>query len=87
MPATYPTASVFLEAHFFAYDHEELRLSCDAVTVHPDTILVRGIEARHLNAICWIPDALSFQAYDRHHRFPVGRPIVLERDVAQFPLL
>ncbi|WP_422649025.1 hypothetical protein OJJOAM_000942 [Cupriavidus sp. H18C1] len=87
MPATYPTASVFLEAHFFADDGEELRLPCVAVTVCNDRIVVCGIATRHLNAIRWIPDALSFRAYERHHRFPVGRPVVLDQESARFPLL
>lgn len=87
MPATYPAKSIFLEVEFFGDDRDEILLPCQAVTVDRGAILVRGVETRHLNAIRWIPDALSFQAYDRHHRFPVGRPIVLDSDLAQFPLL
>ncbi|NSX03497.1 hypothetical protein [Cupriavidus gilardii] len=81
MPATYSAKSIFLEVEFFGDDRDEILLQCQAVTVERGAILVRGAETHHLNAILWIPDALYFQAYN-HHRFPVGRPIVLDRDVA-----
>jgi len=87
MPATYPAKFIFLEVEFFGDDRDEILRPCQAVTVDRGTILVRGVETRHLNAIHLVPDALSFQAYDRHHRFPVGRPIVLDQESAQFLLL
>lgn len=86
MPATYPTASVFLEVHFFADDREELRLPCEAVTVDKDAIVVRGIETRHLAALRWTPDALSFGAYQHQLSFKVWRPAIIDGLTAQFPL-
>ncbi len=86
MPATYPTASVFLEAHFFADDREELRRPCKAVTVGKDSIVVRGIETRHLAALRWTPDALSFGAYQHQLSFKVWRPAIIDGLTARFPL-
>ncbi|TWG80385.1 hypothetical protein L602_000500000310 [Cupriavidus gilardii J11] len=87
MPATYPARSICLEVAFFGDERDEVRLACDAVTIQPGAIVVRGVDARHLGAIEWAPDALSFSAYDRHHRFPVGRPTLIDHGSALFPLL
>ncbi len=86
MPATYPASSVFLEAHFFADDREELYLPCDAITVGREAIVVRGIETRHLAALRWTPDALSFRAYQHELVFKVWRPTVIDSLTARFPL-
>ncbi|CAG9184365.1 hypothetical protein CURE108131_25240 [Cupriavidus respiraculi] len=86
MPATYPTASIFLEAHFFGEDREELRLPCEAVTVGQQTIVVRGVEARQLTRLRWTPDALSFDVYDHHIRHRVGRPEAVDPLTVRFPL-
>lgn len=87
MPATYPAKSVFLEVQYFGDLRDEFRVACDAVTVRSGSITVSGGEARRLGAIGWTPDSLSFSCYEQSHRFPVGRPTVLDDGSARFPLL
>ncbi|KAA0178849.1 hypothetical protein FX016_23245 [Cupriavidus gilardii] len=86
MPTTYPTACVFLVAHCVTDDREALRLPCEAVTIAKDDIVVRGIETRHLAALRWTPDALSFGAYQHQLSFKVWRPAIIDGLTAQFPL-
>lgn len=86
MPATYPTQSIFLETCFFGHVSEELRLSCSAVTIHRDEVSIAGLEARHLHAIQWMPDTLSFELYGRHYSFKVARPVVVDALSARFTL-
>ncbi|MCY1506359.1 hypothetical protein D9M68_406070 [compost metagenome] len=52
--------TVCLEAHYFGEDSEELRLVCDAVAANADSLLVAGVEVRHLRALKWRPDYLSY---------------------------
>lgn len=42
-----PTITIFLEAHYFAEDSEELRLRCDAVVATAGGLVVAGIETCH----------------------------------------
>jgi len=86
MPA-YQPASILLEAHYFGDDTEMLRLPCAQVTVHGGAIIVNGLETRHLRALRWTPDYLSFSAGGNHHRYPVSRPAVVGPQVARFALL
>lgn len=86
MPATYPTASVFIKANFFAGDHVELRLPCEAVTVGKDSIVVRGIETNQLAAQRWTPSALSFRAYQHQLSFKVWRAAIIDGLTVRFPL-
>ncbi|MGY8527581.1 hypothetical protein [Paracidovorax citrulli] len=86
MPANYPAPSIFLEVLLSADSGAELRLPCDAVTVGRDTIVVRGIGTRHLSALRWIPDSLSFQSYQHRPQFPVPRHSAIDGLTARFPL-
>ncbi|EKZ96527.1 hypothetical protein SGO26_06445 [Cupriavidus metallidurans] len=86
MPA-YQPASILLEAHYFGDDAEMLRLPCASVTVQSGAILVDGVEIRHLHALRWTPDYLSFSDGGDHHRYPVSRPAVIGPQAARFALL
>lgn len=83
----YLSNSILLEAHYFGDDAEYMRLTCAQVSVGNGSIVVQGIEPRHLQGLCWTPDFLSFDASGDHHRYPVGRPAVIGPDRAQFALL
>jgi hypothetical protein len=82
-----PVTSIFLEAHFFGDDREEMRLPCQTVSVQPGAIIVRGIEACQLQALRWTADALSFDTGRTHRRYQVGRPTSMDALTARFPLL
>lgn len=84
MPVTFPAQSVFFEAHFLGEDLAELRLPCEAVVLEPRAITTRGVEARHLAALKWTPDALSFRSLDQNHWYAVGRPSVVDPLTARF---
>ncbi len=86
MPAmTYLAESIFLESHFLPGDSAELRLPCDSVTVTRDGLIVDGIETRHLQALVWMPEALSFEADGQQHQYKVARPAVKPSLRAYFP--
>ncbi|SCU74125.1 conserved hypothetical protein [Cupriavidus necator] len=78
--------TIFLEAHFFAEDHEELRLPCDAVAVATGGLVVTGVEARHLRALKWRPDYLSYWEDGQLLRLAVGQWIALDALTALFTL-
>ncbi|KAI3611140.1 hypothetical protein D8I24_0289 (plasmid) [Cupriavidus necator H850] len=40
--------TIFLEAHYFGDDYEELRLPCDAIATTAGGLVVAGVETRHL---------------------------------------
>ncbi|MGO4302519.1 hypothetical protein [Cupriavidus sp. RAF12] len=83
----YLPASILLEAHYFGDDAEMLRLPCASVTVQGGAIVVDGVEIRHLRALRWTPDYLSFDAGGDRHRYPVSRPAVVGPQAARFALL
>jgi hypothetical protein len=87
MPATFPAKSVSLEIQFFGDLRDEFHVPCDAVTVHTNTITVRGSQAWRLASVGWTPDSLCFHCYEQSHRFPVGRPTIVDDRTARFPLL
>lgn len=74
-----------MEAQFFA-DDRGVAAACEAVTVGQHAIVVRGIETRHLAALRWTPDALSFGAYQHQLSFKVRRPAIIDGLTARFPL-
>jgi len=83
--STEPAAtSVFLEARFFADDLVEERLHCERVTEARDGIVVHGLDARHVRALRWTPDYLSFEAAGRVRRHQVGRWVELGPTTVKF---
>jgi hypothetical protein len=67
------TSAVFLEAQFFADDLVEQRLECEGITERQDKIIVHGLDARHVQALRWTPDYVSYQAEGQVRRHPVTR--------------
>jgi len=51
-----PPTTIFLEAHYFDEDSEELRLPCEAIAATAGYLVVAGLESRHLQALKWGPD-------------------------------
>ncbi|MGT2507936.1 hypothetical protein [Cupriavidus basilensis] len=82
---TFQTASIFLETHYLPGDIAELRLPCDAVTVTDVAISVKGIETRHIQAMNWLAEYLSFESDGNEFRFRVARPAVMPPLNARFP--
>ncbi len=81
------TPSVFLEAQFFADDQVEERLACEGVSEAQDGITVHGLDVRHVRALRWTPDYLSFHAADgRVQRHPVARWVELGPNTVMFAL-
>jgi len=83
----YESESILLEARYFGDDAEFLRLPCTRVAIGNGAIVVHGIEPRHLQALPWTPDFLSFDEHGTLHRYPVGRPAVVGPGQARFALL
>ncbi|WP_367394508.1 hypothetical protein [Cupriavidus sp. Agwp_2] len=54
------STTIFLEAHYFGGDSEELRLPCDAIAATAGGLVITGLEARHLQALTWRPDYVSY---------------------------
>ncbi|AEI76718.1 hypothetical protein CNE_1c13690 [Cupriavidus necator N-1] len=82
--ATHTT--IFLEAHYFGEDSEELRLPCDAVAALASGLVVSGIEVRHLRALKWRPDHLSYWDEGQLLRLAVGPWIALDAHTVRFTL-
>lgn len=82
---TYQAPSIFLESEFLPGDVAELRLPCNTILVSGDAVTVQGVETRHLQAMVWLAEYLSFDADGQHHRFRVARPIVKPPLKARFP--
>ncbi|MGE8453884.1 MAG: hypothetical protein ACN6OP_25400 [Pseudomonadales bacterium] len=82
---TFRPASIFLESHFLPGGTAELRLPCDTILVSDDAVTVQGIETRHLQAMVWVAEYLSFDADGQHHRFRIARPHVKPPLRARFP--
>ncbi|MFS8973847.1 hypothetical protein PO002_04935 [Cupriavidus necator] len=78
--------TIFLEAHYFGEDHEELRLPCEAVAATLDGLIVAGVEARHLRALKWRPDYLSYWADGQLLRLAVGPWVALDALTVRFTL-
>ncbi|AEI77888.1 hypothetical protein CNE_1c25700 [Cupriavidus necator N-1] len=76
--------SVFLEARFFADDLVEERLACEGVSEARDGITVHGLDVRHVRALRWTPDYLSFHADGRVQRHPVAPWIELGPSTVMF---
>ncbi|MDW3682919.1 hypothetical protein RA280_14415 [Cupriavidus sp. CV2] len=86
MPAmTYQAESIFLESHFLPGDTAELRLPCDTILVSDDAVTVLGVETRHLQAMVWLAEYLSFDADGQHHRLRIARPFIKPPLRARFP--
>lgn len=78
--------TIFLEAHYFGEDSEELRLPCDAVAATAGGLVVAGVEARHLQALKWQPDYLSYWADGQLLRLAVGPWTALDATTVRFTL-
>ncbi|CAG9165460.1 hypothetical protein [Cupriavidus pinatubonensis] len=81
MPTT-----IFLEAHYFGEDSEELRLACDAVAATAGGLVIAGVETRHLRALKWRPDYLSYWDDGQLLRLAVGPWIALDALTVRFTL-
>ncbi|KAI3597730.1 hypothetical protein D8I24_6546 [Cupriavidus necator H850] len=78
--------TIFLEAHYFGEDHEELRLPCEAVAAAAGGLVVAGVEARHLRTLKWRPDYVSYWADGQLLRLAVGPWTVLDAQTVRFTL-
>lgn len=78
--------TIFLEAHYFGEDSEELRLPCDAVAVTASGLVVAGLEARHLLALKWRPDYLSYWEDGQLIRLAVGSWTAVDGSTVRFTL-
>ncbi|SPD47482.1 hypothetical protein [Cupriavidus neocaledonicus] len=67
------TSAVFLEAQFFPDDQVEERLDCEGISERRDRIVVHGLDVRHIRALRWTPDYVSFQAAGQVRRHAVSR--------------
>ncbi|WP_035878243.1 hypothetical protein [Cupriavidus sp. amp6] len=83
MPA--PT-TIFLEAHYFGEDSEELRLPCEAVAATAGGLVVTGLEARQLRALKWRPDFLSYWKDGQLIRLAVGPWAAADAATVRFTL-
>lgn len=81
-----PVPSVFLEARFFADDLVEERLHCEGVTEARDGIVIHGFGMRHVRALGWTPDYLTFETGGQVRRHRVGRWAELGHNAVIFPL-
>ncbi|MNS80894.1 hypothetical protein D3C72_1145910 [compost metagenome] len=80
------TTTIFLEAHYFGEDSEELRLPCDVVAATAGGLVIAGVEARHLRALKWRPDYLSYWADGQLLRLAVGPWTALDATTVRFTL-
>lgn len=80
------TNTIFLEAHFFGDDCEELRLPCEAVAAGPRGLVVSGVEACHLQALKWRPDYISYWSDGYLLRLAVGAWSALDETTVLFAL-
>ncbi|GLC97842.1 hypothetical protein Tamer19_72510 [Cupriavidus sp. TA19] len=78
--------TIFLEAHYFGEDSEELRLPCDAIAATAGGLVVTGLEARHLQALTWRPDYVSYWSDDLLVRLAVGGWTALGETTVRFSL-
>ncbi|KWR88744.1 hypothetical protein [Cupriavidus sp. IDO] len=78
--------TIFLEAHYFGDDSEELRLPCEAVAAAAGYLVVAGMEARHLRALKWRPDYLSYWYDGQLLRLAVGPWVALDEKTVRFTL-
>lgn len=79
------STTIFLEAHYFGEDSEELR-PCDAVAATAGGLIVAGLEVRHLDALKWRPDYLSYWADGQLLRLAVGAWSALDATTVRFTL-
>jgi len=76
--------SVFLEARFFADDQVEERLACEGISEAQDGITVHGLDVRHVRALGWTPDYVSFEANGQVRRHRVGPWVELQPNAVKF---
>ncbi|WP_439685120.1 hypothetical protein MNJPNG_06455 [Cupriavidus oxalaticus] len=80
------TKTIFLEAHYFGEDREELRLPCDAVAAAAGGLVITGIELRPLQRLKWRPDYLSYWEDGQLLRLAVGPWVALAPMTVRFTL-
>ncbi|MCY1263151.1 hypothetical protein D9M68_124200 [compost metagenome] len=78
--------TIFLEAHYFGEDREELRLPCDAVAAAAGGLVVTGIRLHHLQKLKWRPDHLSYWDDGQLLRLAVGPWVALAPMTVRFTL-
>ncbi|WP_434033741.1 hypothetical protein [Cupriavidus sp. a3] len=78
--------TIFLEAHYFGEDSEELRLPCDAIAATAGGLVVTGLETRHLQALAWQPDYVSYWSDGLLVRLAVGGWTALGDTTVRFSL-
>lgn len=69
--ATYLPGTILLEASGGKRGASALRLHCKSVTIAPGGVVVDGIAVRHLLAIAWNPEYLSFDFHGESYRIRV----------------
>lgn len=78
--------TIFLEAHYFGEDREDLRLSCEAVAATTNFLIIAGVQARHLYALTWRPDHVSYWNNGELLRLAVGQWVALDERTVRFTL-
>ena len=78
--------TIFLEAHYFGEDREDLQLSCEAVAATTNFLIVAGVQARHLYALTWRPDHVSYWNNGELLRLAVGQWVALDERTVRFTL-
>jgi len=78
--------TIFLEAHYFGEDREELRLPCDAVAAAAGGLIITGIELRPLQRLKWRPDYLSYWEDGQLLRLAVGSWLAVAPMTVRFTL-
>ncbi|MBF6987274.1 hypothetical protein [Cupriavidus sp. IK-TO18] len=78
--------TIFLEAHYFGEDSEELRLPCDAIAATAGGLVVTGLETRHLKTLTWRPDYVSYWSDGLLVRLAVGTWAALNDTTVRFSL-
>jgi len=78
--------TIFLEAHYFGEDSEELSLPCEAVAATAGGLVVAGIEARRLRALKWRPAYISYWSDGQLVRLAIGAWAALDDKTIRFEL-
>ncbi len=78
--------TIFLEAHYFGEDSEELRLPCEAVAATAGGLVIAGLETRHVHALKWRPDYISYWSDGQLVRLAVGAWTALDDTTIRFAL-
>lgn len=80
------STTIFLEAHYFGEEREDLRLPCDTVAAAAGGLIVTGIRLDQLQKLKWRPDYLSYWEDGQLLRLAVGPWVALAPMTVRFTL-